>query len=90
MTSDGMVGEHVFHSSFSRTVGRLRTAIVGTVLGSTAWLSFTLLYLGFWAHGFSWLQNLVVILTSLVLLFGIIVAFWVSYGLGHARRWADW
>jgi len=90
MTSDPMAHEHPYDWSVSRTIGSVRTRIVATVLGTTAWISFTLLYLGFWAHGFSLVQNLIVIATSLILLFGIVVALWVSFGFGMARRWIDW
>lgn len=90
MSADSFAPGSEFCSPAARTLRSLRTRVVATVVGGTAWISFTLLYLGFWAHGFSLLQNVVVVLTSLVILFGTIVALWVSYGLGFARRWADW
>jgi len=90
MTADSYSSDRGFPNPISQTVRSLRTRIVATVVGSTAWISFTLLYLGFWAHGFSLVQNVIVVITSLVILFGTIVALWVSYGFGLARRWVDW
>jgi hypothetical protein len=90
MTSDSWAQENRFDSSVSHTIRSFRSRIVATLLGTTAWISFTLLYIGFWAHGFSLFQNVIVVATSLILLFGIVVALWVSFGLGMARRWMDW
>jgi hypothetical protein len=90
MTADSYATDSCFHSPISRAVRGLRARLVATIAGSTAWISFTLLYLGFWAHGFSLVQNVIVVITSLVLLFGTIVALWVSFGLSFVRRWTDW
>ena len=90
MTTDSATPDSWFTSSVSRSVRSLRRRVVATVLGSTTWLAFTLLYLGFIAHGFSLLQNVIVVLTSLVVLFGVVAALWISYGLGMAGRWTEW
>lgn len=90
MSSETWSGDYCHHSSLSRALRAFRTRVLVTVLGATAWIAFTLLYLGFWAHGFSLFQNIVVLLTSIVVLLGTIVAAWVSYGLGVARGWTDW
>ncbi len=90
MSADGFAPGQEFCSPISRTLRSLRLRLVATVVGGTAWISFTLLYLGFWAHGFSLAQNVIVVLTSLVILFGTIVALWISFGLNFARRWTEW
>jgi len=60
-----------------------------SILGPVAWVCFTLLYVGFWAHGFSLFQSVIVILVSLILLFGIMGAAWAAWGMrrGRSRRW---
>jgi hypothetical protein len=56
----------------------------------SAWLSATLLFVAFWAHGFSLFQSIVVILVSIILLIGVMAAIWVSFGFRQARAWMDW
>jgi len=90
MSSESWSGSHRHASPVSRALSGFRARVMLTVIGSTAWIAFTLLYIGFWAHGFSLFQNIIVILTSIVVLLGAIVAAWVSYGLGMARGWTDW
>ena len=60
-----------------------------SILGPVAWVCFTLLYVGFWAHGFSLFQSVIVILVSLILLFGIMGAAWAAWGM-RRRRWGHW
>jgi len=67
----------------------LRARIVASILGPVAWLSFTLLYVGFWAQGFSLFQSLVVILVSIIILAGLMGALWASYGLRRRSQWWD-
>jgi hypothetical protein len=65
-----------------------RARIVASILGPVAWLCFTLLYVGFWAQGFSLFQSVIVILVSVILLAGVMGALWASWGMRY-RRW-DW
>lgn len=51
-----------------------------SILLPTLWLSFTLLYVGFWAPGFTLFQSIVVVLVSIVLLAGTLGAIWLAYG----------
>ena len=68
-------------------LGALRRRLLLSIGACAAWVSLTLLYVAFWAHGFSLFQSIVVVLVSLVILFGVLVGAWVSYGLRSARRW---
>jgi len=61
--------------------GRLRRRVVLSVGGGTAWVCATLLFLAFWARGFSLLQDIAVIVVSLLLVAGILLAAWISFGL---------
>lgn len=65
----------------------LRVRIVASILGPVAWLSFTLLYVGFWAKGFTVFQSVIVILVSIIVLAGLMAALWASFGMRQAR-WA--
>lgn len=57
--------------------------ILLSILGPVAWLCFTLLYVGFWAQGFSLFQSVIVILVSVILLAGVMGGSWAAWG---ARR----
>lgn len=66
-----------------------RWRILASILGPVAWLSFTLLYVGFWATGFSLFQSIIVILVSGIILGGVMGALWTSWAPRYGRRW-DW
>jgi hypothetical protein len=61
--------------------------VVASILGPVAWLSFTLLYVGFWAQGFSLFQSVIVILVSVIILAGVMGAIWASWGM-RRRSWS--
>lgn len=64
---------------------RMRWRVLLTILGAIAWLCFALLYVGFWARGFSLFQDIVVILVSLLVLGGVVVSAWASWGMHRFR-----
>jgi len=64
-----------------------RWRVPATILGATAWLSFTLLYVGFWAKGFSLFQSVIVIFVSIIVLAGLLGALWASWGVGRRHVW---
>ncbi|MGP8158852.1 MAG: hypothetical protein ACLPWO_04500 [Thermoplasmata archaeon] len=65
-----------------------RARVVASILGPVAWLSFTLLYVGFWAQGFTLFQSVIVILVSAIILGGLMGALWAAWGMRH-HSW-DW
>jgi hypothetical protein len=67
----------------------LRRAFLATLVGSVAWVCFTLLYVAFWAHGFSLFQSIVVVLVSILILGALVAGSWVSFGLRWAGDWDD-
>lgn len=68
--------------------GGLRWRILLSILGPIAWLVFTLLYVGFWASGYTLFQDLIVVLVSILLLFGTLASAWILWGGRRMRRWA--
>ncbi len=90
MSADFPHPSSMFPSPISETIQGLKRRLVLTIAVPTAWLSFTLLYVGFWAPGFTLFQSIIVVLVSLVLLIGTIAGIWVSFGFQQARRWIDW
>jgi hypothetical protein len=54
--------------------------VLVSILGPVAWLSFTLLYVGFWASGFTLFQSIIVILVSVIILGGLMGALWTGWG----------
>lgn len=65
----------------------LRWRVLLSVLGPIAWLVFTLLYLGFWASGFTLFQDLVVFLVSVLILCAVLATSWILWGGRRMRRW---
>ena len=68
---------------------RLRVAFLATLGGSVAWICFTLLYVAFWAHGFSLFQSIAILIVSLLILGALIAGAWISFGMRFARHWTD-
>jgi len=60
--------------------GGLGTRIAGTIIVGVSWLAFIILYLAFLAGDFNFWQNLAVFLASLLIIGGIIVVLWVTWG----------
>lgn len=81
-TSDAPV-----HSDVGKFSEGLRWRLRVSILGPVAWLSFTLLYVGFWATGFTLFQSIVVILVSVIILGGVMGAVWTSWGPQYRHAW---
>ena len=64
-----------------------RWRMVISILVPVAWLSFTLLYVGFWATGFTLFQSVIVILVSVIILGGVMGATWTAWGPRYRRVW---
>jgi hypothetical protein len=64
-----------------------RARVVASIIGPVAWLSFTLLYVGFWAKGFTLFQSVIVIFVSVIILAGVMGALWASWGM-RRRSWS--
>jgi hypothetical protein len=77
-------------SPFSSVVRGALLRIVLSVIVPVVWISLTLVYVAFFAPTFSWFQDFVIAVVSLLVLFGTLAAMWVSFGLRVARHWADW
>lgn len=75
------------HSPTSNFFGRIRRRIALTIAASVGWLCAVLLFLAFFAGGFSLLQDIVVVVVSLLVLSGILLGAWISFGLRFVGRW---
>jgi hypothetical protein len=85
--TDDTWGDHDWPQKFmGGAITRIRWAVVTSIAAAAAWISFTLLYVAFWAPGFSLFQSIVVIVVSLVLLAAVMAATWVSFGMRWAHR----
>ncbi len=89
MSANDHLGPNVAHSLRHSVLGRLRRRLVASIAGVTGWIVFALLWVAFWASGYSLFQNIAVVVVSLVILFGVLASLWVSFGLGVARHWSD-
>jgi hypothetical protein len=90
MSADPFPTASSTHARPFDTLGRLRRRLVASIAGIVAWISFTLLYVAFWAPQFTLFQNIVVVIVSLVVLIGGLAVAWITFGLGFAHRWSDW
>lgn len=77
-------------SMVSQTGRALRRRIIASIVAPVAWLSLTLLYVGFWAHGFTLFQSIILVIVSILVLIAVMGVVWVSFGFREARRWWDW
>jgi hypothetical protein len=66
----------------------LRRRILFSIVLPIGWLSFTLLYVAFWATGFTVFQSVVIILVSALILGGTMGAVWMWWGPSYAKQWA--
>jgi hypothetical protein len=83
-TSEGATG---VRTDRDRHTGGWRARILASIIGPVAWICFTLLYVGFWASGFSLFQSVIVILVSLILLGGVMGALWTTWGPRYRGDW---
>jgi hypothetical protein len=65
----------------------LRWRILASIIGPISWLVFTLLYVGFWAAGFSLFQSVIVVLVSILILGGVMGVLWTAWGSRYRGRW---
>ena len=64
----------------------LRVRIVASLLLVAGGLVFDLLYLGFFAWQYPWYASLTVILSTIIVVPVAILAMWIVWGMGVARR----
>jgi len=69
--------------------GSIRRRVLASIAASVGWLCLILLYLAFWSGGFSLLQDIVVVIVSLLVLMAVLLGAWVSFGLRFMGRWDD-
>ncbi|HEX9262254.1 MAG TPA: hypothetical protein VF893_06965 [Candidatus Bathyarchaeia archaeon] len=53
--------------------------IVISIIAGIVWAAFMLLHILFWSSSYDWLQNLAIIVLSLVIMGGIIGLMWVYW-----------
>lgn len=58
-------------------------ASLGLFVGGSV---FALLYLGFWATRFAWYQNLVVLVVTGLVVFALVAAMWIAWGMSLFRH----
>ncbi len=67
--------------------GSIRRRILVSIGATAGWLCLVLLYLAFWATGFSLFQSIVVVVVSLLVLAAVLLGAWISFGLRFVGRW---
>jgi hypothetical protein len=89
MSGNSSPETHWPRSPASDLIGSVRRRILVSIAASVGWICFTLLYVAFWAHGFSIFQSIVVVIVSLLILSAILAGAWVSFGMRFAERWTE-
>jgi hypothetical protein len=74
---------------FSYLVRSAIRRVILTILVPAAWISLTLVYVAFFAPTFSFFQDFVIVVVSLLVLVATIAGMWVSYGMRLYRHWMD-
>lgn len=90
MQQSSAEGTAKVRSSWEEHAPGLRSRLVISIIAPVAWLSFTLLYVGFWATGFTVFQSVVVILVSALILGGVMGGLWTWWGPRYRRAWEDY
>jgi len=67
--------------------GSIRRRVLLSIAAAASWLCLVLLFLAFWAGGFSLLQSIVVVVVSLLVLASVLIGAWISFGLRFVGRW---
>ncbi|MFQ6129778.1 MAG: hypothetical protein ACE5OT_03080 [Candidatus Hadarchaeaceae archaeon] len=65
--------------------GAARVAV--SIVVGVGWLIFLILFLAFYADGFSIYQNLAIILASLLVMCAILGPMWAHWGIKTSRAW---
>lgn len=60
--------------------------VAATIVLAVGWLSFIIIWLFFFAAGYTLYQNLAVVIVSLVVGFGVLLLLWVTWGLRFAGQ----
>jgi hypothetical protein len=89
MSANPPTGNASFRYERYDMFGRIRRRVLVSLAASVAWLSGILLYLAFWAQRFSLFQNIVVVAVSLLVLAGVLMGAWISFGLRFVDGWHD-
>lgn len=84
---DSHTGEHG-DARIGWTVRAIAWRIAISIFLPIGWLAGTLLYFGFWAGGLTFVQDLVVLVVSLLTFLAAIVAVWLSFGFRVVGRWS--
>jgi hypothetical protein len=84
------IEEAPFCDSIHSTVRGALWRVALTVVVPAAWISATILFLAFFAHGLSAFQEIAVLVSSGLLLVAAVAAMWVTFGLRMYRRWVEW
>lgn len=66
-------------SEWKRFAEEVRWHRIAWILLPVVWLSLTLLYVGFWATGFTLVQSAIVLIVSVLLLGGFMGALWTAW-----------
>lgn len=65
----------------------LRWRMTISLIVPIVWLCVTLLWVGFWATGFTLFQSIIVILVSALIMGGVLGSVWMAWGPRYRHAW---
>lgn len=87
MSTSTATSERQERTGWERAPEGLRWRMGVSILAPIVWLSVTLLYVGFWASGFTLFQSVIVILVSTLILGGVMGTAWMAWGPRYRHAW---
>jgi hypothetical protein len=76
-------------AGFAHVVRGALVRLVLSVLIPVAWISLTLVYVGFFAPTWTLGQDIVLVIVSILALLGALTVMWVSFGVGLYHAWVE-
>ncbi len=89
MTATPFSSSPSFRSRRFDLFGSIRRRVLTSIAATAGWLSLVLLFLAFWASGFSLVQDIVLIVVSLIVLSAVLLGAWISFGVQFIAGWPD-
>jgi len=67
--------------------GLIRRRVVVSIGATVGWLCAVLLFFAFGSGSFTLFQDIVIVVVSLLVLGGVLLAAWISFGMRFIGRW---
>jgi hypothetical protein len=87
MATSGVPKDGSCGTGWEKAPEGLRWRVIFSIVVPIAWLSATLLYVGFWASGFTLFQSIVLVIVSALIMGGAMGVVWTIWGPKYRHAW---